>query len=166
MIVPNDENAPEPEHVITGVAGKVGFSAIYIEKALMNGQLGFGRRVLQVLEDAGISFEHLPSGIDTMTVVVETAALESHRDAILASLNKKVQPDHLYIHDDLALIAVVGRGMVRTQGTAFRVFKALAEAKVNVRMIDQGSSERNIIVGIAASDYAVALDAVYHEFVK
>ncbi|MBQ4323453.1 MAG: aspartate kinase [Clostridia bacterium] len=166
MIVASDDQAAAPTRVITGIAGKTGFSAIYVEKALMNGQLGFGRRVLQVLEDNGISFEHLPSGIDTMTVVVETSALEPHREAVISSLNKKISPDHLRIHDDLALIAVVGRGMVSAEGTAFRVFKALAEAKVNVRMIDQGSSELNIIVGINAADYATALDAIYREFVK
>lgn len=166
MILSSGENAPAPNHVITGIAGKVGFSAIYIEKALMNGQKGFGRRVLQVLEEHQISFEHLPSGIDTMTVVVETAALKPELDAVLAALKKAVAPDHIAVHDDLALLAVVGRGMVRSEGTAFRVFRALAEAKVNVRMIDQGSSELNIIVGIDAAHYAKALDAVYREFVK
>ena len=166
MIVPSEEQAAAPTRIITGLAGKKGFSVIYVEKALMNGQLGFGRRVLQILEENGVSFEHLPSGIDTMSVVVETAALEPHRDAVISSLTRKIAPDHLHIHDDLALIAVVGRGMVRAEGTAFRVFKALAEAKVNVRMIDQGSSELNIIVGINSADYAVALDSIYREFVK
>lgn len=166
MIVPTDDNAPEPRHVVTGIAGKMGFSAIYVEKSLMNGQLGFGRRVLQVLEEHGISFEHLPSGIDTMSVVVNTADLASKREEVLKSLNKTVSPDHVAVYDDLAMIAVVGRGMVSSQGTAYRVFKALAESNVNVRMIDQGSSELNIIVGINASDYAVALNAIYKEFVK
>ena len=166
MIVPSAETATAPEHIITGIAGKVGFSAIYVEKALMNGQLGFCRRLLQILEDNGVSFEHLPSGIDTMSVVVDTAALEPHKDAIVASINRKIEPDNLHILDNLAMLAVVGRGMVRAEGTAFRVFKALAEAKVNVRMIDQGSSELNIIVGIDAADYPVALDAIYREFVK
>jgi len=166
MIVPSDSDAQAPTRIITGIAGKVGFSAIYVEKAMMNGQTGFGRRVLQVLEDNGISFEHLPSGIDTMTVVVETSALDPHRESVLASLEKKVAPDRMHIHDNLALIAVVGRGMVQAEGTAFRVFKALAEARVNVRMIDQGSSELNIIVGINDGDYAVALEAIYREFVK
>ena len=101
-----------------------------------------------------------------MTVVVETAALKPELDAVLAALKKAVDPDHIAVHDDLALLAVVGRGMVRSEGTAFRVFRALAEAKVNVRMIDQGSSELNIIVGIDAAHYAKALDAVYREFVK
>ncbi|MBP3299995.1 MAG: aspartate kinase [Clostridia bacterium] len=166
MIVPSAEAAAAPEYIITGIAGKVGFSAIYVEKALMNGQLGFCRRLLQILEDNGVSFEHLPSGIDTMSVVVETAALEPHKENIVASINRKIEPDNLHILDNLAMLAVVGRGMVRAEGTAFRVFKALAEAKVNVRMIDQGSSELNIIVGIDAADYSVALDAIYREFVK
>lgn len=166
MILPSAENEPAPEHIVTGIAGKVGFSAVYVEKAMMNGQLGFGRRVLQVFEEHGLSFEHLPSGIDTMTVVVDSDALDAQKDAVIAALNKRVSPDNIHIHEDLALIAVVGRGMVRAEGTAFRVFKALAEAKVNVRMIDQGSSELNIIVGIDAQNYAVALDSIYREFVK
>lgn len=166
MILPSAENEPAPEHIVTGIAGKVGFSAVYVEKAMMNGQLGFGRRVLQVFEEHGLSFEHLPSGIDTMTVVVDSDALDAQKDAVIAALKKRVAPDNIHIHEDLALIAVVGRGMVRAEGTAFRVFKALAEAKVNVRMIDQGSSELNIIVGIDAQNYAVALDSIYREFVK
>lgn len=166
MILPSAENEPAPEHIVTGIAGKVGFSAVYVEKAMMNGQLGFGRRVLQVFEEHGLSFEHLPSGIDTMTVVVDSDALSEQKDAVVSALKKRVAPDNIHIHEDLALIAVVGRGMVRAEGTAFRVFKALAEAKVNVRMIDQGSSELNIIVGIDAQNYAVALDSIYREFVK
>jgi len=166
MIVESEEKATKPPHHVTGIAGKTGFSAIYVERAMMNGETGFGRRVLQVLEDHGLSFEHLPSGIDTMSVIVNTADLAPEREAVIHALEKKVAPDKVEIFDDLALLAVVGRGMVRAHGTAYRVFKALAGADVNVRMIDQGSSELNIIVGINAGDYAVALDAIYKEFVK
>ena len=166
MIVPSGEKAAKPPHHVTGIAGKKGFSAIYVEKSMMNGQKGFGRRVLQVLEEHGINFEHLPSGIDTMSVVVNTAELEPERDAVIKALEKAVDPDKIDIFDDLAMIAVVGRGMVRAHGTASRVFKALAAADVNVRMIDQGSSELNIIVGINSSDYEAAIGAVYNEFVK
>ncbi len=166
MIVASDDDALTSDYVITGIAGKTGFSAVYVEKSMMNGQKGFGRRVLQVLEEHGVSFEHLPSGIDTMSVVVETSALDPQRDAVISALQKAVEPDHIEVYDDLAMIAVVGRGMVRSRGTAYRVFKAFADARINIRMIDQGSSELNIIVGINASDYAAALNAIYREFVK
>ncbi len=166
MIVASDEMATKPPHHVTGIAGKKGFSAIYVEKSMMNGQKGFGRRVLQILEEHGINFEHLPSGIDTMSVVVNTAELEPEKEAVLKALQKSVSPDKIDVFDDLAMIAVVGRGMVSAHGTAYRVFKALASVDVNVRMIDQGSSELNIIVGINSDDYEKALEAVYKEFVK
>ena len=151
--------------VITGIAGRKGFSVINIEKAMMNSELGFGRRVLTVLEDHGISFEHLPSGIDTLSVVVESAYLAGHRAKILDDLFAAVCPDDVEIIDGLALIATVGSGMVRHPGTAARLFAALARAHINVRMIDQGSSELNIIVGVVTEDFEGAIGAIYREFV-
>lgn len=164
FIVPNTDEFGE--HVITGVAGRTGFSTITIEKDTMNAELGFGRRVLQVLEENGISYEHFPSGIDTMTVVVASSALAGKRADVLAGICKNVNPENIYVEENLALVAVVGRGMVKAKGTAARVFTALANANINIRMIDQGSSELNIIVGIDANDYASAINAVYSEFVK
>ena len=119
-----------------------------------------------MLEENDISYEHFPSGIDTMTVVVASAALSDKRPDVLAGICKNVNPENIYVEDNLALIAVVGRGMVKAKGTAARVFKALAEASVNIRMIDQGSSELNIIVGVDSNDYTTALQAIYNEFVK
>ncbi len=150
---------------ITGIAGRKGFSVINIEKAMMNSELGFGRRVLTVLEDHGISFEHLPSGIDTLSVVVESAYLAGHRAKLLDDLFTAVCPDDVEIIDGLALIATVGGGMVRHPGTAARLFEALARAHINVRMIDQGSSELNIIVGVVTEDFEGAIGAIYREFV-
>ena len=154
--------------VITGVAGKRGFSVINIEKDMMNSEIGFGRRVLDVLEDNDISFEHLPSGVDTMSVIVSTASIkdETKRERILTSINKRVRPDSVVIEDGLALLAVVGRGMVKAKGTAARVFAAISDAGINIRMIDQGSSELNIIVGVEEHDLEKALNAIYREFVK
>ncbi len=163
MIVPQTEEKSS-DRVVTGIAGKIGFTAIYIEKDMMNSELGYGRRVLEVLERRGISFEHLPSGIDTITVVVSSAALEGKLDDVIADLKKSVRPDALHIHTDLALLAVVGRGMVSSTGTAARVFNALAREKINIRMIDQGSSELNIIVAIDAAHAKEALNALYKEF--
>ena len=164
FIVPETDEISD--YIITGIAGKTGFSNITIEKAMMNSELGLGRKVLQVLEENNVSFEHFPSGIDTMTVVVSTKALQDKRADVLAGICKNVNPENVFVEENMALIAVVGRGMVKAKGTAARIFVALAEAGVNIRMIDQGSSELNIIVGVDANDYVTALNAIYKEFVK
>ena len=130
----------------------------------MNAEIGFGRKILDVLEDNDMPFEHLPSGVDTMSVVVNTAFLDAHRERVIASINKRVHPDSLVIEDGLALLAVVGRAMVKAKGTAARVFDAISSANINIRMIDQGSSELNIIVGVEEQDLERALNAIYHEF--
>ena len=159
-------NEYDSDCVITGVAGKRGFSVINIEKDMMNSEIGFGRKVLDVMEDNDISFEHLPSGVDTMSVVVMTSYLDARRERVLASINKRVRPDSVVIEDGLALLAVVGRGMVKAKGTAARVFDAISDAGINIRMIDQGSSELNIIVGVEEHDLEAAIKAIYNEFVK
>lgn len=152
--------------VITGIAGKKGFSVISVEKDLMNSEIGFARKMLDVLEDNGISFEHLPSGVDTMSVIVASGELEGRREKLIASINRACRPDSIVCEDGLALLAVVGRGMVKARGTAARVFDAISGAGVNIRMIDQGSSELNIIVGVEEKDFERALRAIYREFVK
>ena len=155
-----------PAYVITGIAGKKGFCSINIEKSMMNSEIGFGRRVLQVFEEQGISFEHTPSGIDTFTVYVHQSEFEEKEQQVIAGLHRMVQPDVVEMEADLALIAVVGRGMKSTRGTAGRIFSALAHANVNVRMIDQGSSELNIIIGVENRDFEAAVRAIYDIFVK
>ena len=164
FIVPQSDDISDT--VITGIAGKVGFSTITIEKDMMNAELGFGRRVLQAIEEHGVPFEHLPSGIDTMSVVVSTKELHNKRADVMSAIVKAVDPDNIFVEENLALIAVVGRGMVKAKGTAARIFNALANAGVNIRMIDQGSCELNIIVGVDSNDYMTALQAIYNEFVK
>ena len=156
----------DTDKVITGVAGKKGFSVITIEKDMMNSEVGFGRKVLEVLEDNDISFEHLPSGIDNMSIVVSTACIKGRRDKLVSSIRRAVRPDSVTIEDGLALIAVVGRAMVKAKGTAARVFDAISNAGVNIKMIDQGSSEISIIVGVEEQDFDKALKAIYGEFVK
>ncbi len=155
-----------PDTVITGIAGKKGFSAITIEKDMMNAEIGYGRRVLEVFEDNEISFEHLPSGVDNMSVVVSSASLDGRRDKLLSTLNRAVRADSVSIEDGLALIAIVGVGMVKYKGTAARVFNSISNAGINIRMIDQGSSELSIIVGVEEHDFNAALCAIYNEFVK
>ena len=145
--------------VVTGIAGKKGFSIINIEKDMMNTEIGFGRKVLSVLEDYNVSFEHLPSGIDT-------AYIQDIRDRLVTAICLKTTPDSVSIEDGLALIAIVGRGMVRSKGTAARVLSATSEAGINIRIVDQGSSELNIIIGVDEADYEKALRAIYNEFVK
>ncbi len=164
FIVPQTDEVSDD--VITGIAGRTGFSTITIEKDMMNAELGFGRRVLQAIENNGISFEHFPSGIDTMSVVVSSKELHSKRADVMADICKAVDPENIFVEENLALIAVVGRGMVKAKGTAARIFTALANSGVNIRMIDQGSSELNIIVGVDSNDYITALRAIYNEFVK
>ena len=165
MIV-SDTRDYDTEKVITGVAGKKGFSVISIEKDMMNAEIGFGRRVLEVLEDHDISFEHLPSGIDTMSVVLTTESIKGRRDKIAGSIKRAVKAESVIIEDGLALIAVVGRAMVKAKGTAARVFDALSNVGINIRMIDQGSSEISIIVGVDEHDFEKGLEAIYKEFVK
>ena len=155
----------DTEKVITGIAGKKGFSVITIEKDMMNSEIGFGRKVLEVLEDNEVSFEHLPSGIDNMSIVVASAAIEGRRDKIVSAIRRAVRPDSVTIEDELALIAIVGRAMVKAKGTAARVFDAISGAGVNIRMIDQGSSEISIIVGVEEHDFDKTLSAIYSEFV-
>ena len=155
----------KPKYVITGIAGKKGFCSINIEKSMMNSEIGFGRKILQVFEDQGISFEHVPSGIDTMTVYVHQDEFEEKEQQVIAGIHRAVQPDFVEFESDLALIAVVGRGMKSQRGTAGRVFSALAHAHVNVKMIDQGSSELNIIIGVENRDFETAVKAIYDIFV-
>ena len=153
------------KYTITGIAGRKGFAAINIEKDMMNSEVGFGRKVLEAFEMYGISFEHMPSGIDTLSVFVEYDAFAEKEQAILSALNRMAQPDLITIDTDLALIAVVGRGMKDARGTAGRVFASLAHARINVRMIDQGSDEENIIIGVKNDDFEAAIRAIYQIFV-
>lgn len=156
----------KPRYTITGIAGKKGFCSINVEKAMMNSEVGFGRKVLQVFEDYGISFEHMPSGIDTMTIFVHQPEFEEYEQSVIAGIHRAVEPDFVEMESDLALIAVVGRGMKATRGTAGRIFSALAHARVNVKMIDQGSSELNVIIGVKNGDFEDAIKAIYDIFIS
>ncbi|MCI9385803.1 MAG: aspartate kinase [Lachnospiraceae bacterium] len=154
------------KYTITGIAGKKGFASINIEKDMMNMEIGFGRKVLQVFEEYDISFEHMPSGIDTLNVMVHQSEFVDKEQNILSGISKAVNPDSIDIQSDLALIAVVGRCMKSQRGTVGRIFAALAHANVNVRMIDQGSSEQNVIIGVANEDFETAIKAIYTIFVE
>ena len=161
-----ESTAKKSKYVITGIAGKKGFCCVNVLKDQMNSEVGFVRKVLQAFEDQNVSIEHIPSGIDTMTVFVQQDEFIEKEQSIVSEIHRLAHPDMLEIESDLALIAVVGRGMKSTRGTAGRIFSALAHASVNVRMIDQGSSELNIIVGVEEEDFEVAMKAIYNAFIK
>ena len=165
FIVPGAEDVI-PDTVITGIAGKTGFVAVTIEKDRMNLELGFGRKVFEVFEKYGLCIEHLPSSIDSISVIVNANQFKPLRASIIADIYRATDPDSLVIDEHIALIAVVGRGMVRNKGIAARIFRALADSNINIKMIDQGSSELNIIVGVEEKDFHMALRAIYTEFVQ
>ena len=154
-----------PDCIITGIAGKKGFVSITIDKDMMNSEIGFGRKVLQVFEDNGISFEHMPSGIDTMTVFVHQDEFVEKEQKVLAELHRAVNPDSIELESDLALIEVVGRSMRNNSGLAGNIFSALAKSKINIKMIDQGSSELNIIIGVRNRYFEDAIRTIYGVFV-
>ena len=171
----NDPSAPGTRIVTTrdasrstvvGVAGKTGFTALFTEKALMNSALGYGRRMLEIIESAGVPYEHAPTSIDSMSVFVRDQDLAGKEEKIVQEIINVLRPDRLEVYKDLALIATVGEGMIHKVGMAGRLFMALANARVNVRMIDQGASEISIIVGVAASDFTTAMRAIYDAFLE
>ena len=155
----------QSKYTITGIAGKKGFVSVNIDKDMMNSEVGFGRKVLSAFEENGISFEHMPSGIDTMTIFVHQPEFEGKEQSVISAIHRLAKPDSIELEGDLALIAVVGRGMKSTRGTAGRIFSALAHANINVKMIDQGSSELNIIIGVSNADFENAIRAIYDIFV-
>lgn len=168
MIVSDDYDfsGESLRYTITGIAGKKGFSTINIEKAMMNNETGFGMKILKALYDNGLSFEHMPSGIDTMSITLSTEALAPVRDKVIADIRKAVNPDHIEIEDGISILAVVGRRMKNTRGTVARIFAALAHARINVKLIDQGSSELNVIVGVTEHELPEAIRKIYDMFIK
>ena len=153
------------EYVVTGIAGKKGFTSITLEKSLMNTEVGFVNKVLSVIGKYGISFEHLPSGIDTMSLVIDNTQIkEGVLEKLIAEMKEAVNPDKIYAHENISLVATVGHGMAKSIGTAARLFKALSEAGINVNMIDLGSSGLNIIVGVENEDCVDCIKALYREF--
>ena len=165
MIV-RDASGNKAAHHVTGIAGKKGFSIINVEKSLMNGEVGFIRRLLEVIEGLEISIEHIPSGIDTVSIVVEQSTVLGREQEIIDAVTKGVNASHVTIDHDVAVIAVVGRGMIRAAGTAARVFKAVAAENINLRMIDQGSSEISIIIGVAQNSFEDTMKSIYNEFFR
>ncbi len=167
MIVPDsDTDGDVATRTITGIAGKKGFCAINMEKGMMNSEVGFVRDVLNVFADLGINVEHMPSGIDTLSIIADASSLEGKQEQLLSALRRAVNPDVLEFEPEIAMLAVVGRGMRKTRGTAARIFASLAHGRINVKMIDQGSSELNVIVGVHENDLHQAIRCIYDAFIS
>ncbi|MBR2540982.1 MAG: aspartate kinase [Mogibacterium sp.] len=160
------ENTYNNEKVLSGIAGKKPFTVISIYKNMMNKEIGFVRRALAVLEDQGINFDHIPTGIDSLSVVIESKELEDKLDDVLKSLEQSLHPDEINVTEDIAMIAVVGMGLARTVGVAAKITAALADAGINIRMLNQGTSEINVILGVEAADFEGAIRAIYDAFVE
>ena len=159
------DKTPEGENnVITGIAGSKNFTVIAMHKYMMNTERGFVRRLLSILDNYEVSFEHLPTGIDTISVVIDSEKLGDKLPDIVADFNRNLQPDSLDVYENIAMIATVGQGMTYRPGVAAKLFAALAEKNINIRMIDQGSSEINIIVGVENKDFEEAIRAIYNAF--
>lgn len=156
-----DEN-----RIIAGIAGSKDFIVIAIYKDMMSTEVGFVRKILSILEEYNINFEHLPSGIDTISVVINKKKLNGHLEDVLEEFQRRLLPDKMEVFDDMALIATVGSGMAKRKGVSATLFMALYQAGVNIRMIDQGSSEMNIVIGVANDDFVKAIQSIYNAFVS
>lgn len=165
-IIMNDIDLTSTKRSVTGIAGKKDFTVISIEKTLVNSELGFARKLLSILESQGVSLENMPSGIDSICLVVSDAQLDNKLDKIIEEIQRQCSPDSIEVYPNMALIATVGMGMLKTKGIAAKIFSALAEEKINVRMINQGSSEINITVGVENNDFENAIKALYKVFDK
>ena len=160
-----EERRGDDDRIVTGIAGSKDFTVIGIYKNLMATEKGFIRRILNILEDNDISLEHIPSGIDSVSLVISNDELKGKLDRVIKDIENQVSPDSIEVFPDMALIATVGLGMSQRTGTSAKLFTALAENKVNIRMIDQGSSELNIIVGVENSQFEAAIKAIYKAFI-
>lgn len=163
-LIVNDTEDATRLGTITGVAGKKGFTVIAIEKALLNSEIGFCRRLLSILEMYGISFENMPSGVDSVSLVIEDSELKNKCEKVIDEIKRQCSPDSVEVHPNMALVATVGRGMAKSTGIASKIFSALSSEKVNIRMIDQGSSEINVTVGVESADFEKAVRSIYKTF--
>ena len=162
----SDESRQAEDRIITGIAGSKDFTVVALYKNMMSSEKGFVRRILGILDDYDINFEHLPSGIDTVSVVMSNKSIDGRLDDVLDEFESRLRPDSIDVIENIALIATVGHGMSKRTGVSAALFTALANAGVNIRMIDQGSSEMNIIVGVENKDFEKAIRAIYEAFVQ
>lgn len=163
-LIVSDTSKKEEDKIITGIAGSKDFIVIAIYKNMMSAEWGFLRRCLSILEDYQIPVEHMPSSIDSVSIVLSKKKINGKLEDILEEMRRRLQPDSMDVYDNMALIATVGRGMSRRTGVSARLFSALYKAGINIRMIDQGSSEMNIIVGVENVDFEKGIRAIYDAF--
>ena len=162
--ITNDEKELD-DRIISGIAGKPDFTVISIYKNMMNKEIGFVRRALAVIEEAGVSFDHIPTGIDSLSMFIATSELEDKLEDIIEALNMQLRPDEISVENRIGLIAVVGRKMRRSVGAAAKICSVLAQNGINIRMLNQGTNEINVIVGVDADDFARATQVIYEGFV-
>ena len=165
MIV-DDSQPVSKAGTITGIAGKKDFTVISVEKTNMNDEKGFIRKLISVFESNDISIEHIPSSIDSISVIVADTEINTKLNKVLEEIRIYCKPDAIITYKNMSLLAVVGRGMISTKGVSARIFTALANEGVNIRMITQGSSELNIIIGIETDDFNKAISSIYKAFNK
>ncbi len=166
MIKESFEGDSDPDRFITGITGKKDFSVISLSKRGLSGQVGYLRKVLSVFERHNVSIDYVPNGIDNVSVVMPTEAVASNLYTILAEIQKELEPDTLTVHDQIAVVAAVGRKMAFRPGISGKIFATLGEAGVNIRMINQGPDELNIIFGVDNKDFKTAIRVLYDSFVK
>ena len=160
------EGGEDGEFIISGIAGKPDFTVISIYKNMMNKEIGFVRRALAIIEDQRINFDHIPTGIDSLSMVIESKELEDKLDDVLDSFRHQLRPDEIIVEDKIALIAVVGRRMHKSIGVSARICTALADKGINIKMLNQGTNEINVIVGVDVCDFEEAVRVLYKEFVR
>ena len=166
MIQERFDGDHDPHRFITGITGKKDFTVISLSKRGMSNQVGVLRRVLTVLERHNISVDYVPNGIDNVSVVLPTESVAPSLYTILGEIQKEVEPDTLDVHDQIAVVAAVGRKMAFRPGISGKIFAALGEAGINIRMINQGPDELNIIFGVDNRDFNAAIRVLYNSFVK
>ena len=164
-IVHNRQSKTNPKK-ITGIAGKKGFTVVSVEKTLMTSDRSFFRKLISVFESNEVSIDHMPSSIDSVSVVIADEELNGKLNKIMEEIRIYCKPDNIISHTNMALLAIVGTGMVRTKGISAKIFTALYSSDINIRMISQGSSELNIIVGVENEDYEKSIQAIYKAFVN
>ena len=166
MIKGHFETESDPNRIITGITGKKDYSIITVFKRGLTSQVGILRRILTVFEKHGISVDFVPNGIDNVSFVIPSATLAPHLYTLLADIQKDIVPDDITVHDQIAIVTAVGHRMAFRPGVSGKIFAALGQSGINIRMINQGPDELNIIFGVDNKDYTNAIRVLYDSFVK
>ena len=166
MIQEHFDTDRSPDRFITGITGKKDFSIVHLCKRGLSNEVGLLRKILSIYERHHISVDYVPNGIDNVSVLMQTAAIEPYLYTILGEIQQEIEPDQLTVYDEIAIVAAVGRKMAGRPGISGKIFGAMGQAGVNIRMITQGPDELNIIFGVENKDFAKAIQVLYDSFVK